>query len=152
MGDAAAESPAQEAVHHLLAIYRYLRRYAKRVSSELGISGRQLAVLRRLQQGGPCPVGQIGAHLYLAESTTSELLDGLEQLGLVKRERSREDNRVTMVALTPRGEALVAQAPLGGIDLLRHRLRSEPPKQVAALARALEYLGRLMDIADVDSR
>ncbi|MCL6430367.1 MAG: MarR family transcriptional regulator [Anaerolineae bacterium] len=152
MGGAVVEGPAQEAVHHLLAIYRYLRRHAKRVSSELGISGRQLAVLRRLQQAGACPVGQISAHLYLAESTTSELIDGLEQLGLVRRERSPEDNRVALVTLTPRGEALVAQAPLGGIDLLRHRLRSEPPERVIALARALEYLGHLMEIADLNSR
>ncbi|MDI7274774.1 MAG: MarR family transcriptional regulator [Anaerolineae bacterium] len=152
MEDVEAEGAAQDVVHHLLAIHRHLRHYSKRVSSELGISGRQLAALRRLHEAGPVPVGQIGAHLYLAESTTSELVDGLEDRGLVKRERSREDNRVAMVSLTPRGEALVAQAPLGGMGLLRHRLRSEPADKVIAVAQALQYLGRLMDIADLSPR
>lgn len=141
----------EEAVlHHLLTIHRHLRRYSKRVMSELGISGRQMAVLRRLHEVGPLSVGQISAHLYIADSTTSELLGGLEARHLVTRTRSKEDNRVSVVALTPAGEALVARAPLGGVGLLRERLRALPPEQIAALAEGLRCLRQLMEIDDAN--
>ncbi len=145
MVDPQDEPPAEQVVHLLLAIHRYLRRYAKQISGELGVSGRELSALRRLQEVGPLSVSQIGTYLYLADSTTSELLDGLEERGLVTRSRSGGDSRVAHVALTPAGQALVAQAPLGGIGLLRQRLRSLPPEEAMAVARALRRLSLLMD-------
>ena len=143
------ESPrAEEAVRRLLSIHRHLRQTAKQVSSELGISGRELSALRFLHEAGPRSVGQIRARLYLADSTTSELLDGLVAKGLVTRARSTSDNRVAMVALEPPGAALVARAPLAGISLLRHRLRSEPQEKVERLGEALEYLAGLVGIEE----
>lgn len=140
------EALVEEVAHQLLTIHRYLRRYSKQVSAELGISGRQLATLRRLHEAGPLSVGQISGYLYIADSTTSELLDGLEARGMVTRSRSSEDSRVAIVALTPAGDALVLRAPLAGVGLLRQRLRSEAPEQVAALAQALAQLSHLMEI------
>ena len=146
--DGAAE--AEEVIHRLLAIHRHLRRYSKRVTSELGISGRQLAVLRRLHEAGPLSVGGLSAYLYVADSTASELLASLETAGLVTRSRSTEDNRVAVVALTPAGQALVARAPLGGVALLRQQLRSLPPEQAVALARTLATIAGLLEIDDAD--
>lgn len=150
MPDARSDAETETIVHHLLAIHRHLRRYSKRVSSELGISGRQIAVLRRLREVGPLSVGQVSAHLYIADSTASELLDSLEARSLVTRTRSKEDNRVSVVALTLAGEALVARAPLGGTGLLRERLRDLPSEQVRALAEGLQCLHQLMEIDDAD--
>lgn len=146
------ESATEEIVHRLLTIHRHLRHYSKRVSGELGISGRQLAALRRLREAGPLSVGQISSYLYVADSTVSELLDGLEARGLVTRSRSSEDNRVAQVALTAAGEQLVDRAPLGGTALLRQRLRSLPPERAIALARALQELGLMMEIDAADPR
>ncbi len=146
MAEPEVQSRAEEVARLLLTIHRSLRRYSKQVSAELGVSGRQLSVLRRLHEAGPLSVGQISSYVYLADSTTSELLDGLQALGLVERTRSSEDNRVAVVTLTAAGDALVARAPLAGIALLRQRLRAEPGAVVDDLARALERLGRLMEI------
>lgn len=143
---------AEEVVHRLLAVHRHLRRYSKRVTSELGISGRQLAALRRLRTDGPHSVGGLGSHLHLADSTTSELLARLEAAGLVTRSRSAEDNRVAVVELTPAGSALVDRAPLGGMALLRQRLAALPCEQVAGLAQSLATVAELMEIDDADNR
>lgn len=145
-----SEGETEAVLHHLLTIHRHLRRYSKRVTSELGISGRQMAALRRLYEVGPLSVGQISAHLYIADSTTSELLGSLETRHLVTRTRSKEDNRVSVVALTPAGKALVARAPLGGVGLLRERLRALPPEQLKALAEGLRCLRQLVEIDDAD--
>ncbi len=146
MADPEGNAAAEAVVHRLLTIHRYLRQYSKRVNNELGVSGRQLAVLRRLHEVGPLSVGVISAYLYVADSTTSELLAGLEAAGLITRARSSDDNRVAVVALTPAGQALVGRAPLGGIALLRQRLRSQSPGEIIILARALAYLSELMDV------
>ncbi len=138
--------PAEKVVQELLSVHRYLRRYAKRACSELGISGRQLLALQYLQEAGPLSVGQIGHYLYLADSTTSELLGGLEARGLVTRGRSSQDNRVAVITLTPAGEELVTRTPLGGIALLRQQLRTQPHERIAAMAEALHQLADLMEI------
>lgn len=135
-----------EVVGALLSLHRYLRAYAKKVSAELGISGRQLATLRLLHEARSCSVGQIAAHLFIADSTASELLDGLQERGFIIRTRLGDDNRVAMVALTPAGEELVQRAPLGGVGLLRQRLRSQSPETLAILAQALTLLGELIEI------
>lgn len=50
------------------------------------------------------------AHLAdLTPATATELLDELEQHGLVRRIRSAQDRRVVLVSLTERGQALVQQ-------------------------------------------
>ncbi len=141
----------EEVVHRLLTIHRHLRRYSKKVSSEFGINGRQLAVLRRLREAGPLSMGALSDYLYVAGSTTSELVSGLEVGGLVTRTRSALDNRVAMVALTPAGEALVERAPLGGTALLRQHLQALPPEQATAMAAALAQISELMEIDDTSN-
>ncbi|MGQ9683875.1 MAG: MarR family winged helix-turn-helix transcriptional regulator [Anaerolineae bacterium] len=137
---------AEEVAGRLLRIHRHLRAYAKQVSAELGISGRQLAALRFLSENGPQPLGHLAAHLYIADSTASELVDTLAEQGLVTRARRSGDARVADVTLTSTGEAMVARAPLAGIGLLRQRLRGESPERLAALAETLDLLAGLMEI------
>lgn len=51
-------------------------------------------------------VGQLGSILHLDAGTLTPLLKTLEKEGYVTRERSREDERVTIVSITPKGNDL----------------------------------------------
>ena len=85
-----------ETIHTFLSVYRHLRRYSRQVYDE-GLSGRQVSALRYLLEAGPSTVGQLRDYLYLSDSSTSELMAGLEQQGYVARARSKGDNRVVVV-------------------------------------------------------
>ena len=63
-------------------------------------------VLACLFRNGPTAMHDLAAFSHRTRPTTTVLVDKLEQMGLVQRERSDDDARRTMVALTDAGEAL----------------------------------------------
>jgi DNA-binding MarR family transcriptional regulator len=136
-----------ETIQTFLAVYRYLRRYSRQLHSE-GFSGRKIATLRHLLEAGPLTIGQLRDYLYIGDSTTSELVDKLEEAGCVRRTRSEEDNRVVLVSLTPSGREFAQSAPLGGIPLLRERLKALPPERLALINQTLIEIRQLLGIED----
>lgn len=63
-------------------------------------------VLTCLFRNGPTAMHDLAAFSHRTRPTTTVLVDKLEQMGLVRRERSDDDARSTVVALTDVGEAL----------------------------------------------
>ena len=63
-------------------------------------------VLACLFRNGPTAMHDLAAFSHRTRPTTTVLVDKLEQMGLVQRERSDDDARQTVVALTDAGEAL----------------------------------------------
>ena len=63
-------------------------------------------VLACLFRNGPTAMHELAAFSHRTRPTTTVLVDKLEQMGLVRRERSGGDARRTVVALTDAGEAL----------------------------------------------
>ena len=72
----------------------------------LGLTYTQYIVLMVLWEHRSVNVGQLGATLLLDAGTLTPLLKRMEQAGLVTRARSAEDERVTIVTITKKGEAL----------------------------------------------
>lgn len=72
----------------------------------LGLTYTQYIVLMVLWEHGSVNVGQLGATLLLDAGTLTPLLKRMEQSGLVTRERSKEDERITIVTITKEGEKL----------------------------------------------
>lgn len=76
----------------------------------LGLTYTQYLVLLVLWEEDGLTVGEICQKLMLDNGTLSPLLKKMEQAGYVTRQRSRQDERVVVVALTDGGRALQAQA------------------------------------------
>jgi DNA-binding MarR family transcriptional regulator len=146
MGTAQGETPHLDTIHKFLTLYRYLRKYSRRLH-EQGISGRTVAALRYLLEAGPVTIGQLRDYLYISHSTTSELVARMAKMGYVTRTRSEADNRVVFVDLTPSGREIADQTSLGGIPLLREKLKSLPPERLAAIDEAMAEMLRLLEIA-----
>jgi len=80
------------------------------VLKDLGLTYPQYLVMLVLWEHGALPVKKVGEHLRLDSGTLSPLLKRLEAAGLVRRERSTEDERSVYVHLTEKGTALRKQA------------------------------------------
>jgi DNA-binding MarR family transcriptional regulator len=145
--DSQGEALFLETIQTFLTVYRYLRRYSCQMHSE-GLSGRQIATLRYLMETEPLTIGQLRDYLYISDSTTSELVAKLEEAGCVRRVRSEEDNRVVLVSLTSSGRELAQGAPLGGIPLLRERLKALSPERLALIHGALTEIKHMLEIDD----
>jgi len=113
---------------------------------ERGIRGREFATLRYLHEAGPRTIGQIQDYIYISASATSELISRLEDEGYVARTRGKKDQRVVYVDLTPEGRRLAEESPLGGVPLLRERLKSLTPEQLDLVKSAFETLVHVMGI------
>ena len=138
---------SKQTIHSFLTLFRYLRRYSRQVSRQ-GIRHRQFSVLLFLLESGPATVGQVQDYLYQSASTTSTLIAQLEEAGYVTRTRSQQDNRVVIVELTPSGQDVARNTPLGGIPLLRRQLSALPQEQLLALDTALAELLQLMEVTE----
>ena len=72
----------------------------------LGLTYTQYIVFMVLWDKEYVTVGQLGSILHLDAGTLTPLLKNLEKEGYVTRERSREDERVTIISITPKGNEL----------------------------------------------
>src|SRR5213079_2077082 len=86
------------------------------VLSEMNLTYPQYLVLLVLWEAASAPgegrvtVGQLGERLQLDSGTLSPLLKRLEANGFVRRERSRDDERIVEVTLTDGGRTLESRA------------------------------------------
>ncbi|MGW0455274.1 MULTISPECIES: MarR family winged helix-turn-helix transcriptional regulator [Gordonia] len=73
---------------------------------ELGLTYPQYLVMLVLWEEESVPIGRLGERLQLDSGTVSPLVRRLESMGHVRRHRSPDDERSTIVSLTESGVAL----------------------------------------------
>ncbi|MFH9352328.1 MarR family winged helix-turn-helix transcriptional regulator [Kitasatospora sp. NPDC017646] len=122
-------------------VYRVLLR-------DLGLTYPQYLVMLVLWEDGELPVKRIGERLRLDSGTLSPLLKRLEAAGLVRRARSREDERSVTVSLTAEGSALRERA--GQVPRRLLAATGLPVEDLAALHALLERVTVALDSADVE--
>ena len=86
-----------------------VRRY-KPFLDEIDLTYTQYIAMMVLWDQESISVKQLGAKLYLDSGTLTPVLKTLEKKGLIKRERSKEDERNLIVTLTKEGEQLKDKA------------------------------------------
>ncbi|MEM7475151.1 MAG: MarR family transcriptional regulator [Planctomycetota bacterium] len=93
----------------------------------------------RILRGSGCglPCSEIGDRMVTRESDVTRLLDRLEKLGCVRRERAIEDRRVVNIVLTPAGKKLVDKLDEPIIELHRETLGHLSKREMADLNRLL---------------
>ena len=78
--------------------------------NELGITYPQYLVMMVLWEQDAQPVNDIARRLLLETNTVTPLLQRMEKLGIVTRQRGKEDKRLQIVSLTEKGKAMEEQA------------------------------------------
>ncbi|WNF25359.1 MarR family transcriptional regulator [Streptomyces sp. C11-1] len=108
--------------------------FYRQALKDLGLTYSQYLVMLVLWEDGPQPVKAIGERLHLDSGTLSPLLKRLEAAGLVRRERSREDERSVLIDLTEDGTQL------------RDRALSVPRGVLAATGLSVEEVLGLQEV------
>ena len=139
--------PYAETIHKMLQFHRALFLYSRSMHVA-GLSGRKVAALRHLLEAGPRTIGELRDYHHISDSTTSEMMAQLEHSGYVTRSRSEADNRVVVVQLTQAGRQFAQDAPLGGIPLLREKLKDLPPGRLSTIDQALTELLAILTAGD----
>src|ERR1700750_3397047 len=85
-------------------------RVYKPLLDRLGLTYPQYLVMLVLWECDGVPLKDIGERLFLDSGTLTPLLKRLEAAQLVRRTRSKEDERQVLIALTAQGQALKEKA------------------------------------------
>jgi MarR family transcriptional regulator, organic hydroperoxide resistance regulator len=85
-------------------------RVYKPLLDRLGLTYPQYLVMLVLWEKDGVPLKDIGERLFLDSGTLTPLLKRLEAAQLIKRTRSKEDERQVLIALTQQGSALKEKA------------------------------------------
>lgn len=120
-----------------------------RLFREHGLTPSQYNVLRILRgEGKPLPILEVADRLIAAVPGITGLIDRLEGLGLVCRERSTEDRRVVFVAITPKGIDLLAKLDEPVAALHRRLVGHLSQAELGELIRLLEKARQTLPEAD----
>jgi DNA-binding MarR family transcriptional regulator len=110
-----------------------------------GLSRSAASVLHRLAAAGPQRVTELAAWESIAQPSATALVGRLEGQGLVVRTGDPDDGRAVLVAITPAGEALLAERREGRARSLGARLAALDPGERTTLAAAVPLLEQLAE-------
>jgi DNA-binding MarR family transcriptional regulator len=122
-------SDAYEGAAALREALRAFLRQSDQVTRRHGLTTQRyelLLMIRTSARDGRATVSQLARRLSLAQSSTSELVDRTEDLGLVRRDGDTADRRAVVVSLTAEGERR--------LSLAVEELKAERRRLVEALA------------------
>jgi DNA-binding MarR family transcriptional regulator len=133
------------------AVYlRFCRRHARGERSAR-LTPQQDAALHHLAMTGPLTVGEMSRHFARAQSVVSEIVDGLEDKGLLERMRDARDRRRVLVWLTDAGrEVLARRAEVLDPSRVARAMEALPAAQRKALIDAMRALVRASDAREHD--
>jgi DNA-binding MarR family transcriptional regulator len=121
-----------------------LTRLLVRSSGSRQLSRTEVGALLTLLDG-PRRITELAATEALAQPTVTQLVDKLEKRGLVARERSGEDRRVVLVAISERGREQLEALRAGAREVMRETLKELSDGELDELVTATEILGRLVE-------
>src|SRR5579859_3013946 len=126
----------------MMKAMRALTRYAAAGIEETGLGLSDFGVLEVLLHKGPLPVNTIGPIIDLTPGSISTAVDRLVAKGLVSRVESAEDRRVRIVALNPRGRALIDSAFRKHSGQMKRVFSELRPEELRGLEVALKKVGK----------
>jgi DNA-binding MarR family transcriptional regulator len=127
---------AEEAIANLGRAVGSLRCAGSQRLVRLGISMTHFHVLTLLRHHDAMPMGRIAEILDASMSSTTGIIDRMQERGLVERVRVPDDRRIVLVRPTQTGDELVDEAELVKSEILASAMTRLDAQQLDRLARA----------------
>jgi len=139
---------AREALQKFRIVFSSVKKHFRDVEALCGVSGVHLWAIAEISHNPGLRVTELAQSLSMHQSTTSNLLGEIERMGYIKKERTRDDQRVVRLYLTKKGDGLVARAPRPMIGVLPDALQRLPDKKLVSLNDSMDALIALMQHKD----
>ena len=107
-----------------------------------GLNAMQYAVLKHLADGVARTAADLCRHMYYDTGSMTRILDHLEEKGLLRRERCRDDRRVVFLRVAAAGRAQLPRLRAVGTRVLEDHLAGFNAAEVESLKG---YLGRMIE-------
>ena len=115
-----------------------LREHYGALERASGLGGAQLWALAEVANARELSVGDLARRMGIKSPTASNLVRALLERQLVRKLRTREDQRIVCVSVTPEGKALLRRAPQPIEGLLQSALARMPAARLDSLHAHLD--------------
>ena len=146
-----AEKPNLRILRAIRRIIRGVDLYSKELTASTRITTPQLMCLLSVVQAGSMTATSISREIHVSPSTVVGILDRLEEKGLIRRERNRDDRRVVAGAPANEGYRIAQQAPSPVEKTLADALITLPQDEQTKIASSLERIVNLMEAQHIDA-
>ncbi len=133
------------AFRHLFRAVSRMRGRDTHLASTGELGHAQFELLIELDERGELSTGELAIAARISPASVSQMLDGLVELGFVRRTRSDTDRRVVRASLTELGAARVAAKRAAWQARWEGALEGVSPRELKAATRVLERLGEMFD-------
>lgn len=125
-------------------ISHLIKQKGREILSNYTITPPQFVALQWLHESGDMTIGDLSNKMYLAFSTTTDLVDRMEKNVLVQRIRNEQDRRVVHIHLLPEGERVIQEVIEKRQDYLRDLVQDFETNEAQDLLKLLQKLHLLM--------
>lgn len=125
-------------------ISHLIKQKGREILSNYTITPPQFVALQWLHESGDMTIGDLSHKMYLAFSTTTDLVDRMEKNELVQRVRDEQDRRVVRIHLLPEGERIIQEVIEKRQNYLRDLLQEFAVDEAQELLKLLKKLHLLM--------
>ncbi len=141
----------QNITKQLRLLFRAIQSHAKTVERQCGLSSAKLWMMWELFASPGLKVSELAKALTIHPSTCSNMLDQLEKKELIRRKRSKSDQRTVHLYLTEKGTQLLAVAPRPAQGTLSVALEHLSDHHLTHLEEGLNQLVQVMQVKDKEA-
>jgi DNA-binding MarR family transcriptional regulator len=139
-------------VNNLRRVFQVLIDQSKNAEEETGLTSSQLWAMKEIAAAGSLKGAELARRMFIHPATVVNLVDRLEERGLVVRIRSQKDRRVVDIELTDKGINLVQNSPEVAQDILVRGLDKLPENNVRQIAEGLKQLVEVLGVKNEPPR
>jgi DNA-binding MarR family transcriptional regulator len=148
-GAKAGESGAEQAMQSVRRLVRALRTGSADSERRHGLSAAKLFALRQIAAAPGQSIAEVAQRAHTTQSSVSEVVARLTELGYVVRYSSTTDRRRAELMVTPLGEAVLRRASETGQEQLTLAFDRLPRDEQTALITGLESWLRAAGLSDL---
>jgi len=140
---------ASRVLRRFRSVFNAVKSHFQQVEKQAGIGGAQVWALSVVREQPGIGVSALARAMDVHQTTASNLVKALVELGLLESHRSGIDRRATQLKITRAGLRVLARAPGPASGVLPDALQQLDP---ATLARLDADLAKLLKLLDADRR
>jgi DNA-binding MarR family transcriptional regulator len=141
----------QQLLIALRKVIRAIGLHSKQLNKTSGLTTPQLLIMLEIDKTSGINSSQVAKNVNLSAATVTNILDRLENKGLVSRVRSTQDKRKVSLYLTENGKALLLNAPQALQEHFIENFANLAQWEQSQLLSSMERLAGMMDANEIDA-
>lgn len=141
----------EELLTSIRKVIRAIDLHSKQLNKSSGLTGPQLLIMKEIARVKGVTASQIAKQINLSAATVTNILDRLENKGLIKRIRSSEDKRRVSLFLSDEGRNSLIDAPQPLQEHFIQNFCGLADWEQSLLLSSMQRIANMMDATELDA-